>query len=172
MDEWCIIEAELSWKGRVPDLRRETFLGGAFMLALAGIVSKLLGALYRIPLYPLLGDSGMGLFSMAYPIYALILVLSTTGINVAVSKLVSARAANGDFAGVWSVFRTSLVLLAIMGLVFSLLLFSSAGYIATNVTRDSRAHLSIAAISPAIFCVSIMSAYRGLFQGLQMMSPT
>ncbi|MGE5484179.1 MAG: putative polysaccharide biosynthesis protein [Ignavibacteriales bacterium] len=153
-------------------MRRETFLGGAFMLALAGIVSKLLGALYRIPLYPLLGDSGMGLFSMAYPIYALILVLSTTGINVAVSKLVSARAANGDFAGVWSVFRTSLVLLSVMGLLFSALLFSGAGYIATNVTRDSRAYLSIAAISPAIFFVSIMSAYRGLFQGLQMMSPT
>jgi len=153
-------------------LKRETFLGGAFILALAGIVSKLLGALYRIPLYPLLGDGGMGLFSMAYPIYALILVLSTTGVNVAVSKLVSSRAAQGDRAGVWSVFRTSQLLLAIMGIVFSAILFAGSRYIATDITRDPRAYLSIAAISPAIFFVSIMSAYRGLFQGLQMMTPT
>ncbi len=153
-------------------MRRETFLGGAFMLALAGIVSKLLGALYRIPLYPLLGDGGMGLFSMAYPIYALILVLSTTGINVAVSRLVATRAAQKDSQGVWSVFRTSLLLLAALGLFFSALLFTGARYIAVNITRDPRAFLSIVAISPAVFFVSIMSAFRGLFQGLQLMTPT
>ncbi|NPV71087.1 MAG: polysaccharide biosynthesis protein [Firmicutes bacterium] len=142
------------------------------MLALAGVVSKLLGALYRIPLYPLLGAEGMGLFQMAYPIYALILVLSTTGINIAVSKLVAERVARGDGRGVWSVFRTSLILLAALGLFFSAALFTGAGYIATTVTRDPRAYLSIAAIAPAILFVAVMSAYRGLFQGMQMMTPT
>ncbi|MCR4397573.1 MAG: oligosaccharide flippase family protein [Firmicutes bacterium] len=153
-------------------MKRETFLGGAMMLAVAGVISRLLGALYRIPLYPLLGDGGMGLFSMAYPIYALVLVLSTTGINVAVSKLVSARAAQGDARGVREVFGTSLWLLGILGAFLSFALFACARYIAENVTRDPRAYLSIAAISPAIFFVSIMSAYRGLFQGLQHMTPT
>ncbi|MEW6523964.1 MAG: polysaccharide biosynthesis protein [Bacillota bacterium] len=152
--------------------RKQTFLGGAFVLALAGFFSKALGAVYRVPLYPLLGREGMGLFQMAYPAYGLVLVLSTTGINVAVSKVVAERVAAGDEPGAWRVFRLSLALLAGLGLVLSAALLIAAGPIATLVARDPRAYLSIAAVSPAIFFVSIMAAYRGLFQGLQQMTPT
>ena len=152
--------------------RKQSFLGGAFVLALAGLLSKVLGALYRIPLYPMLGQEGMGLFQMAYPAYGLILVLSTTGINVAVSKIVSERLAVGDRAGAWRAFRHALILLTGLGLVFSFLLFLAAEPIARFIAKDERAWLSIAAVSPAIFFVSVMAAYRGLFQGLQQMTPT
>jgi stage V sporulation protein B len=152
--------------------KRESFLGGAFLLALAAFVSRLLGALYRIPLYPILKRDGMGLFQMAYPIYALILTLSTTGINIAISKLVAEREARGDAAGARRVFTTSMWLLGVSGLVFSIGLFFSSGLIADKVAKDPRSFLSIASIAPAVFFVSVMSAYRGYFQGRQSMGPT
>jgi stage V sporulation protein B len=151
---------------------KQSFLGGAMILALAGFFSKALGAAYRIPLYPLLGREGMGLFQMAYPAYGLVLVLSTTGINVAVSKVVAERVAVGDEAGAWRAFRLSLGLLAALGLIFSIALTLAAGPLATLVARDARARLSIVCVAPAIFFVSVMAAYRGLFQGLQRMTPT
>ncbi len=152
--------------------KRETFLGGAFLLALAALASRLVGALYRIPLYPILGKEGMGLFQMAYPIYGLILTLSTTGVNIAISKLVAERDAKQDIRGIAVVFRTSLWLLGISGFLLSVGLFASSAFIANNVARDPRAVMSIAAISPAVFFVSLMSAYRGFFQGQQRMAPT
>ncbi|MGB9866604.1 MAG: putative polysaccharide biosynthesis protein [Bacillota bacterium] len=151
---------------------RESFVKGAFVLTAAAFLTKLLGAVYRIPLYPILGDQGFGLFQMAYPIYGMALVLSTSGINVAISKLVAERLASGDRKGAAEAFKSSLVLLAASGLVFGGLLFAASGWIAARVTHDSRATLSIAAISPAVLLVSVMSAYRGLFQGLQQMVPT
>lgn len=150
----------------------ETFLRGAFLLALAALVSRLLGALYRIPLYPILGKEGMGLFQMAYPIYGLILTLSTSGVNIAISKLVAEREARGDLRGMALVFRTSLWLLGVSGFVLSVALFGLSRFIADNVAKDPRALMSIAAISPAVFFVSVMSAYRGYFQGQQRMGPT
>jgi stage V sporulation protein B len=151
---------------------KQSFLGGALVLGLAGLFSRVLGAGYRIPLYRLLGREGVGLFQMAHPVYGLVLVLSTTGINVAVSKLVAEKMAAGDEAGAWRAFRVSFALLTIMGLALSVALVLAAEPIATYIVRDQRARLSIMAISPAVFFVSVMAAYRGLFQGLQQMTPT
>jgi stage V sporulation protein B len=151
---------------------KETFLQGAFLLAAAALVSRLLGALYRIPLYPILRKEGMGLFQMAYPIYSLLLTLSTVGVNIAISKLVAEHEAKGDHAGTRRVFTTSLWLLGISGFILSVSLFASSHLVAERVARDPRSFLSIAAISPAIFFVSLMSAYRGYFQGHQHMAPT
>ncbi|MDP2856828.1 MAG: polysaccharide biosynthesis protein [Bacillota bacterium] len=151
---------------------KETFLQGAFLLAAAALVSRLLGALYRIPLYPILRKEGMGLFQMAYPIYSLLLTLSTVGVNIAISKLVAEHEAQGDHAGTQRVFSTSLWLLGISGFILSVSLFAASHVVAERVAKDPRSFLSIAAISPAIFFVSLMSAYRGYFQGHQHMAPT
>jgi len=151
---------------------KETFLQGAFLLAAAALVSRLLGALYRIPLYPILRKEGMGLFQMAYPIYSLLLTLSTVGVNIAISKLVAEHEARGDHAGTQRVFSTSLWLLGISGFILSVTLFATSRLVAERVAKDPRSFLSIAAISPAIFFVSLMSAYRGYFQGHQRMAPT
>ena len=151
---------------------RESFLAGAVVLTVAAFITKVLGAVYRIPLYPIIGDQGFGLFQMAYPIYGMVLVLSTSGINVAISKLVAERLAKGDARGASEAFKSSLFLLGSSGLVFSILLFAGARFIAESVTRDARATLCIAAISPAVLFVSVMSAYRGLFQGIRRMTPS
>lgn len=153
-------------------MRGESFLGGAFVLTLAGLIAKALGALYRIPFTRLVGSEGIGLYQMAYPVYTTLLALSTTGIPVAVSILVAERGACGDRAGARRVFCLSLALLFFLGLSLSLLLFCAAPLIAGDVLGDPRASYPLAAIAPAVFIFSLVSAFRGYFQGWRLMWPT
>ncbi|HHY92552.1 MAG TPA: polysaccharide biosynthesis protein [Firmicutes bacterium] len=151
----------------------QSFLGGAAILAAAGILSKVFGALYRIPLARLIGPEGMGLYGMAYPLYTMLLALSTAGVPVAISKLVAEKLAHADEEGAKRVFRVSLEALLLSGLVFSLLLLALAGFLVRfGLLRDPRASWSVAAISPAVFLVAVISALRGYFQGQQNMVPT
>ncbi len=153
-------------------MSRQSFFQGALILTIAGLLSRVIGAISRIPLTRLIGSEGIGLFEMAYPVYGLMLVMSTAGIPVAISKLVAEKVAEGDRNGVQKVFRLALAILSISGFVFSLLLWFKARYLAENVLGDPRSYYSILAIAPAVFLVSVMSAFRGFFQGLQVMTPT
>lgn len=154
-------------------LSRDTFLKGALILTVAGIVVKLIGSVNRILLSRLLGGEGIGLYQMAYPIYLLALSISSAGIPVAISIIVAEKIALGDYRGANRVFRTSLLVLAVTGVIFSFLLYFGAGWlIESHFVRDPRAYWAIAALAPAIFFVTVLSSYRGYFQGLQMMTPT
>ena len=148
------------------------FVQGAVILAFTGIVIKIVGAAMRIILAALMGDEGIGLYQMAYPVYATLLTVSTAGIPVAISKLVSEKLALNDSGGAYRVYQISLGILIFTGLFFTLLLAAGADYFAENVAMDSRAYLPILVISPAIFFVTVMSAIRGFFQGFQQMGPT
>ncbi len=155
------------------NLSKEKFLKGALILTVAGIVVKLIGSVNRIFLSRLLGGEGIGLYQMAYPIYLLALSISSAGIPVAISIMVAEKAALQDFKGAKRVFRISLSVLTVTGLVFSVLLYFGAGWLIENqYVRDPRAYYAIAALAPAIFFVTILSSYRGYFQGMQMMMPT
>lgn len=114
----------------------------------------------------------MGLYQMAYPLYTMLLAVSSAGIPVAVSKLVSESLARRDYPGVNRVFRISLIFIAVFSGATSLLLFKSAFYLADQILHDIRAYYSIVAIAPAVFFVGIMSVFRGYFQGFQEMIPT
>lgn len=153
-------------------MRGESFLGGAFVLTLSGILVKVLGAVYRIPFTRIVGSEGIGLYQMAYPIYTMLLAMSTTGIPVAVSLMVAERGACGDRYGARRVFYLSFALLFFLGLFLSLLLFGAAPYIAGKVLGDVRAFYPLAAIAPAVFVFSLVSAFRGYFQGWRLMWPT
>lgn len=164
----------LDYRGSILPIVRSsdsTFLKGAFVLTLAGIVAKVIGAISRIPLYSLLGSEGMGLFQMAYPMYATLLIVSTGGLSVAISKVLAEKMARGDPAGAQASFRVSFALLLVSGFVFSSLLYFLSPWIASYMARDPRAVLPIRAIAPALFLVSIVSAFRGFFQGLEDMGP-
>ncbi|MGI6163719.1 MAG: putative polysaccharide biosynthesis protein [Bacillota bacterium] len=145
------------------------FLKGAFTLAIAGLMVKIIGAVYRIPLYSILGSEGMGLFQYAYPIYAIMLTVSSAGLNVAISKAVAERWVLKKYGAAREVFRVSIILMAVLGLAGTLLLYSMSGWIAGNMAKDPRARLSIAAISPALFLAAVLSALRGWFQGIEEM---
>lgn len=159
-------------KGR-PNLSKEKFLKGALILTVAGIIVKVIGSVNRIFLSRLLGGEGIGLYQMAYPIYLLALSISSAGIPVAISILVAEKAALQDYRGANRVFRISLSLLTITGAIFSVILYFGAGWLIEHqFVRDPRAYYAIAALAPAIFFVTILSSYRGYFQGMQMMLPT
>lgn len=154
-------------------LSRDTFIKGALILTAAGIIVKIIGSANRILLSRLLGGEGIGLYQMAYPIYLLALSVSSAGIPVAISIIVAEKVALGDYRGANRVFRISLLVLAVTGVVFTFLLYFGAGWLIENrFVRDPRAYYAIAALAPAIFFVTILSSYRGYFQGLQEMTPT
>lgn len=149
-----------------------SFVKGAVILTVAGLSVRFVGAFFRIALAMLIGDEGVGLFQMAYPIYSTLLAVSTAGIPIAISKLVAENLARDNYYGAYRIFRVALSLLALSGLAISVLLYFFAGFFARTIAQDARAYLPLVSISPAIFLVTVMSAYRGFFQGQQQMLPT
>lgn len=152
--------------------QKGSFLKGALILSIAGAISKVLGAIYRIPLGRLLGGEGMGLYQMAYPIYTTILALATAGVPVAISVLVSRKETQGLSGDSKKIFRVSLLVLFIFGIILTLLVIQAAPFLATKVLKQPRAYYPIIAVAPAIFFAGMMSVFRGYFQGHQMMTPT
>lgn len=153
-------------------MSRESFLQGAMVLALAGLFSKILGAVYRIPLSWVLRDEGFGLYGMAYPIYNALLTVSTLGVPIAVCKIIAERVARGRIEEARRAVRLSIAFLAVTGAACSIILYASAGFFAHRVYHEPRSYLCLVAVSPAIFFVAVMSALRGYFQGLHRMTPT
>ena len=150
---------------------QKSFLGGAAILAGAGLVVKIIGAIFRIPLFNIVGSEGMGIYQFAYPIYAFLLVASTAGIPVAVSKMVSAEIALGNHCKAHKIFTTALKFLICLGLATSIILFAGSGLI-SRLQGNEKTVGALQAIAPALFFVSVISAYRGYFQGMQIMTPT
>lgn len=144
----------------------------AAILSLAGIITKIMGAVYRIPFARMVGDEGLGLYQMAYPFYTIVLAISTAGVPVAISKLVAEHEGLGDKGGAIRIFWVALGFLFFTGLISSFCLYSYADELALKILGEPRAVLPIRSIAPAIFFTSIMSAFRGFFQGQQNMIPT
>ncbi|WP_350343741.1 polysaccharide biosynthesis protein [Proteinivorax tanatarense] len=149
-----------------------SFVKGTAILASAGLFAKILGAVYRIPLFEILGEEGIGYFQMAYPVYSSLIAISTAGIPIAISKLVSERVTQKDPKGAAQVLRVATTLLLVTGFIFSVALFLGAEYYANNILKTPKAVYSLKSISPAIFLAVLMSAFRGFFQGHQNMIPT
>ncbi len=148
------------------------FLKGAAILGISGVVVKIIGAVFRIPLTNWIGDEGMSFYGCAYPIYSFFLVISTAGIPVAISKLVAERVTVKNYGGAHRVFQVSIKLLGALGIVSFVLCYFGADFIAGTLQNNPEAASSIRAIAPALLFVPIMSAFRGYFQGRQNMNPT
>ncbi len=154
-------------------MRKNTFVQGAMILTIAGIIVKFIGAGSRIYLSRLLGGEGIGLYQMAYPIYLLCLAVSSAGLPVAISIMVAEKNAVRDYLGGQRVFRISLLALTFTGLLFSALLYFGAGWlIETHIVTDPRAYWSLLALAPAVLLATVLATLRGYFQGLQSMTPT
>lgn len=154
-------------------MHKNTFVQGALILTVAGIIVKFIGAVSRIYLSRLLGGEGIGLYQMAYPIYLLCLAVSSAGLPVAISIMVAEKNAIHDYLGGQRVFRISLMALTTTGLFFSGLLYFGAQWLVdSGMVRDPRAYWSLLALSPAILMATVLATLRGYFQGLQNMTPT
>jgi stage V sporulation protein B len=150
---------------------QKSFVKGAAILGLAGLLAKFVGAVFRIPLSNIIGTEGMASYSVAYPIYAVLVVLSTAGLPTAISRMVSERLSIGDYRGAHKVFQTAFRVLLFIGIVSTIVMISVSGPVAA-AAKIPEAKLSLMMIAPALLFVSLLSAYRGYFQGMQLMMPT
>lgn len=152
-------------------MHKKSFIKGAAILGAAGLIVKLVGIFFKIPLVRIIGAEGAGFYGKAYPIYTILLMISTAGLPPAISKLVSERMALGDKEGARKVFRFAFMLLGVLGLISSLVLYFFSGAYA-SFQGYPEIQLLVKCISPAIFFVAIMASVRGYFQGLHNMFPT
>lgn len=151
--------------------KQNTFFGGAAILAVGIMVVKLIGMFYRIPLVNIIGEQGTADFNNAYNIYAVLLTVSTAGLPVAVSKLVSEANALGRKNQVQKIFKLALSLFLTLGVLSFLLMFFKADMLA-GMMHDEKAAAGIRALAPAVICVGCLSAFRGYTQGHTNMTPT
>ncbi len=152
--------------------KSKSFIKGAAILSIAGLIAKVMGFAYRIILARILKADGIALYALAYPIYTTLLVVSRSGIPVSLAKLVSDRIAKGERRNAFNIFKVGRKLSIIVGLFFSIVMAVLAKPLVNILGWEADAFYPVLALSPAIFIVSIMATYRGFFQGLQNMKPT
>ena len=145
---------------------------GAAVLVVAHLLVKVIGACFKIPLANILQETGMAYFSRAYNLYAALFVMATAGLPVAVSKMVSESLAKKNYAESKKILRAAVALLSIIGVIGTCVLLFGARAFADKAFNSPGSYLSIVAISPAIFFISVLSAFRGYFQGHSNMIPT
>ena len=153
------------------NVNKQSTTKGFAILSSAGFMVKLISLLYVPFLIKILGDEGYGIYARAYPIFVYIYVLTNAGIPVAISKMVSELIAVGNYKDAMKTFKIARFLLLILGMIMSLLMLIFAGTLA-NITNSSTAKLAIMALAPTILISSVLSAYRGFFQGRGNMTPT
>ena len=151
--------------------KKNSFFGGAAILTASVIVVKLIGALYKVPLGNILTDAAFADFNTAYDIYSLLIIISTGGLPVALSKMVSEANALNRGNQVKKVFSLALAAFCILGTAsFCIMAFLPQQL--ADLMQDSHAAYSILALAPAVFFICPMSAMRGYFQGHAQMTPT
>lgn len=155
----------------MPEKKNQSYLKGAAILAATVAIVKVIGAIYKIPLYNLLGDEGTSYFNVTYSIYNLMLTISTAGIPVALSRLVSAANATGRLNQVKRYYGTSMPAFIIIGTICMLIMIVFPKQLAGSVGNEEAA-AGIVALAPAILFCCIVAVYRGYFQGFENMMPT
>ena len=151
--------------------KQKTLVGGVSILGVAGIICKVVGVLYRIPLAHLIGPEGMGVYHKVYPAYNLLLTISSAGLPVAISRMVAHYLTREDPRNARRIFSMAMRMLLVLGLLTTLLMLVFSGQLAAwQGTRETRA--GYMAIAPSLFFVCVMSAFRGFLQGQRNMVPT
>ena len=153
------------------DRKKESFVTGAAVLTASTIIIKILGAVFKIPLSNIIGKSAMGDFGVAYNIYALLLTLSTAGLPVALSRMVSVADALGRQNQLRRTFHVARAAFFVLGMLSTLFMLIFSRYLA-DFMGSPEAEAAISVLAPALVCVCLMSAYRGYTQGLGNMVPT
>lgn len=151
--------------------KKQTFLQGAIILLVANLMVKIIGALFKIPLQHLLLDEGMGVFNVAYQFYTAMFVISTAGVPVALSKMVSESYTLGRNKEIRSIIRIAGLVFITLGGLCSAFLYFGAGWIG-DVIQNPAAVLPMKAVAPSVFFVSCISIVRGYYQGKSNMMPT
>lgn len=151
--------------------KKQNFLQGAALLAMSVAIVKVIGAIYKIPLRAIIGDVGFSYFNTAYDIYTLLLTISTAGLPIAMSRMISQAYSLGQFNRVRQVYKVSKTLFLALGLV-SALVMAIFCYPLAGVMKQVDAWPTILCLAPCSLLMGFLSAYRGFFQGQGNMIPT
>ena len=141
------------------------------LLAVAGILVRLIGMVYRIPLSAIISDEGNGYYTSAFSIYTLLLILSSYSMPTAISKLISQNLAAKRFKNTERVLRVSFIYASIMGAVMAFVLFFGADAIA-GALKKPFASYALRALAPTVWIMAYLGLLRGYFQGMGNMIPT
>ena len=155
-----------------PKERKQNFLTGAAILSVSTIIVKIIGMFYKIPLKGIIGDAGYAYFNAAYSIYSVLLIISTTGLPVAMSRMVSEAHTLGNGRQMKRVFHTALIAYLSIGLLGTAVMMLLPRFLAGTVMGMPNASYSIFALGPAVVFICFASAGRGFFQGQGDMKPT
>ncbi len=152
--------------------KKNTFYGGAAILAVCTIVVKVIGALYRIPLGNILSDEAMADYNSAYNIYNVLLTVSTAGLPVALSKTISEANTLGRINQARKTFRVAFSTFLILGLISFFCMTVLSTPVSNVLLSNPKAVYCVRALAPSLLCVCVVSAFRGYFQGHFNMVPT
>lgn len=152
--------------------QNDDFIAQGAILAVATVLTKVIGVIYRIPLANILGDAGNGFYGYAYQIYAMALMVSSLSLPTAVSKLVSAKLAAGQKRNSVRVFRCSMLFAVVVGAVVTAAVFFGADAISVYAMKSPLSVYALQMLAPGLFLVAVMAVIRGYFQGLGSMMPT
>ena len=153
-------------------IKKQTFLQGTAVLAMATVLVKLMGFLFKVPLNNIIGEDGFGYFNTAYDVYNVLLMISTTGLPVAMSRMISQAQTLGNHAQIKRIYRTSLYVFLTIGMAGSLGMLIFCRQLSVMVTTNENSWAAIAALAPCVLLICLVSAYRGFFQGQSNMTPT
>lgn len=148
------------------------FLVQGSILAFAGIITKIIGAVYRIPMLSIMGLEGQGYYDIAFQVYSIALLISSYSLPLAVSKLVSARIAKGQKRNAYRVLKAAMAFAAAPGLLITLIVFLGSDFIADSIMGASLSSYALRVLAPGLLIVALMGVLRGYFQGTGTMIPT
>lgn len=151
--------------------KKQSFLHGAALLAAAVIIVKLIGAVYKIPLGSIIGDSGFGYFTTAYDIYSVLLMISTAGLPVAMSRMIAQSASLGNYAQIDRTYKTARGIFFALGFSATVLMVFFCRPLA-NFMNSPNSWAAIACLGPSALIMCQTAAFRGFFQGQGNMRPT
>ena len=152
--------------------KNSSFLIQGMILAAAGIITRLIGIAYRIPVNNILGDEGQGFYGCAFSIYNIALLLTSYSLPLAVSKLVSARISKKEYKNAMRIFKGALLFAVIVGALVGTIVFVFSDFIAGDIMSLRLSAYALRVLAPGLFIVAIMGVVRGFFQGMGTMIPT
>ncbi|MDQ1144903.1 stage V sporulation protein B [Bacillus sp. SORGH_AS 510] len=148
------------------------FLKGTFILLIAGLITRVLGFVYRIVLARSIGEEGVGLYMMAYPTFILVVTITQLGLPVAISKNIAEAEARKDYGEIKKILVVSLAITIGLSIIITPALLLLAPLLSTTLFTDPRTYYPLMAIAPALPIIAISSVLRGYFQGRQNMRPS
>ncbi len=153
-------------------MKRQSFIKGSLILMVLGFISRAFGVFFKVPLDYLVGEEGQGLYYILYPVYAAFIAMSSVGLTMALSKQIAQYRATNKNSHAWMSFKLAFGLFLGFGLIMTVVLFAGVNHIIAALKWPQETYWGLMGLGAAPLIVSIMSAFRGLFQGHENMVPT